>query len=386
MTESSFRHIGPLTGIIDKAARKKQRRSLPLGFLLIVLLPTAIAAIYYLLIATPRYVVESRFIVRAPDKSQPSSLGVALQGVGITNGQAETFAVHEYIVSRGGLRDLESRQNVREIFGSRGADFFSRYPRPWENEGREGLFKAYKRFVDVGYDSTTGISTLKVEAFRAQDARAMAVALLSGSEDLVNRLNIRAERDAVADATLARQEAQSRVASVQQRLTAYRNREGYIDPALAAKEGSELIGSLLTTIATLEAERRQIASETPQNPQLGSIDSRIAAYRRQVETERAKLTGSNASLAPRISAYEDLVSEREIAEIELRQSTASLLTAQQDARRQRLYLDQIVVPDLPDRPLEPKRWFAILTVLMSSLLVYGVGWLIWAGVKEHRQT
>lgn len=142
----------------------------------------------------------------------------------------------------------------------------------------------------------------------------------------------------------------------------------------------------MTTIATLEAERLQIASEAPQSPQLRPIDTRIAAYRRQVETERAKLTGSNASLAPRISAYEDLVSEREIAEAELRQSTASLLTAQQDARRQRLYLDQIVAPDLPDRPLEPKRLFAILTVLMSSLLVYGVGWLIWAGVKEHRQT
>lgn len=180
--------------------------------------------------------------LEAPEKSQPSSLGVALQGVGITSGQAETFAVHEYIVSRGGLRDLESRQNVRQMLGSRGADSFSRYPRPWESEGREGLFKAYKRFVSVGYDSTTGISTLKVEAFRAEDAKAMAVGLLEGSESLVNRLNTRAERDAVADATLARQEAQSRVASVQQRLTAYRNREGYIDPALAAKESSELIG------------------------------------------------------------------------------------------------------------------------------------------------
>lgn len=80
MTESSFRHIGPLTAIADKTPRKKKRRSPPLGFLVIVVLPTLIAAIYYLLIATPRYVVESRFIVRAPEKSQPSSLGVALPG------------------------------------------------------------------------------------------------------------------------------------------------------------------------------------------------------------------------------------------------------------------------------------------------------------------
>ena len=49
------------------------------------------------------------------------------------------------------------------------------------------------------------------------------------------------------------------------------------------------------------------------------------------------------------------------------------------------YLERIVSPSEPDKPTEPKRWLALLTVFASSLLVYAVGWLVWAGVREHRQ-
>ena len=44
-----------------------------------------------------------------------------------------------------------------------------------------------------------------------------------------------------------------------------------------------------------------------------------------------------------------------------------------------------VEPSLPDKASEPRRWRSILTVLASALLFYGVGWLIWAGIREHRQ-
>ncbi|MNY75559.1 hypothetical protein D3C86_2148660 [compost metagenome] len=62
-----------------------------------------------------------------------------------------------------------------------------------------------------------------------------------------------------------------------------------------------------------------------------------------------------------------------------------MLSAEQDARRQRLYLERIVNPNLPDTSTEPRRLRAIITILFSTLLAYGVGWLMWAGVREHKQ-
>lgn len=386
MNEAKLNYVGPLSKPLSfDRPRPPWWKRLPLSFLAVVVAPTLLAALYFLVIATPRYVAEARFIVRQPNQSAPTSLGVALQGVGLSSGSSDAFAVHEYIRSRDGLRELNQKINVAAVIGPRGVDLLSRYPRPWESQSFEGLHEGFQRFVTVGYDSTTGISTLRVEAFRADDAQRMAEALLVGGESLVNRLNQRAAANAVSEAEVARDEARTRLASAQQQLTAFRNRERVIDPARMATESGSLIGQLLATVAQLRAERAQLAAEAPQSPQLPGLDNRIAAYDRQISAERAKIAGDNTSLAPLISVYEDLMLNREFADRELAAATAALVNAEQQARRQRLYLDRVVNPSIADEPAEPKRWLAILTVFASAMLIYGIGWLIWAGVREHRQ-
>lgn len=386
MTETKLNYVGPVPKALTyERSRPAWWRRVPIAFIIIVVGPTLVAMIYYLLIAAPRYVSEARFVVRAPNQGVPSSLGMALQGVGIASGQTDAFIVHEYIASRDGLRDLSRRQDVAAMVRRPEADFLSRYPRFSDETSFEGLYKAFQRFMTVGYDSGTGLSTLRVEAFRARDAQAMAETLLDGGETLVNRLNARANDDAVQEANTAREQARTRVAEAQQQLSAFRNREQFIDPTLTAREGSELIGSLLATVAQLRAERSQIAATAPQSPQLPTIDSRIAAFENQIASERAKIAGTSGSLAPKIGAYEDLTTQREFAERELASATSALLVAEQEARRQNLYLERVVSPSLPDRPTQPRRWLGILTVFATVMLIYGVGWLVWAGVREHRQ-
>ncbi len=387
MTDSRLTFFGPGPDL-DKlvgADRAGRLRALPWPFLLVVVLPTLVAAIYFLLIASPRYVSEARFIVRAPNQAQPSALGVTLQSAGLAPASTDAFAVHDYIRSRDGLAELNRRYDVPRMLGGRGGDLFSRYPRPWESRSFEGQHKGFQRFVTVGYDSTTGISTLRVEAFHPQDAQALAEGLLQGGEGLINRLNRRAADDAVAEAERAQIEAQTALATAQAQLTAFRNRERFIDPQRAATESAQLIGQLSATVAGLRAERAQLAAEAPQSPQLPSLDNRIAAYESQIAAERGKVAGNAGSLAPRVGAYEDLVLARELADRQAGEADAALIEARQDARRQRLYLERIVNPGRPDQAMEPRRWLAILTVLLTMLLTYGIGWLVWAGVREHRQ-
>lgn len=386
MTDSKLNYLGPLPKALTfDRPRPSWMQRLPLPFLIVVGLPTLLAAIYYLLIASPLYVSEARFLVRAPNQSQPSGLGVALQGVGLPVAQTDAFAVHEYIRSRSAVADLQRRFDLPAIFGPEGADIISKYPRLGEKRTAEGLHKGVQRFVTVGYDASTGISTLRVEAYRPRDAQAVANALLDGGEALVNRMNARAAEDAVRDAERARQEAQAKLALAQQQLTAFRNRERIIDPARVAGEGLQMIGDLMTTVARLRAERAQLASEAPNSPQLPLLDARIAAFQRQIDIERANMAGTQSSLAPKIGVYEDLVLNREFADKQLAAATAALTAAEQEARRQKLYLDRVVDPNLPDQPIEPRRWMALLTVFATCLLAYGVGWLVWAGVREHRQ-
>lgn len=374
MTDAKLNYVGPIPQALTyQPPPTPWWKRVPFGFIAIVVVPTTLAAVYLLGVASPRYVSEARFIVRSATQSQPSSLGVALQGVGISTTQSDAFAVHEFINSRDGLDELKTKFDVATVFGRPGVDAFSRYPRPGEDRTDEGLYKAFQRFVTVGYDSTTGISTLRVEAFRPVDARALNDAMLSAGESLINRLNERAAGDAVEAATRAQQDAQLRLSATQQSLTAFRNREKFIDPALAAQEGSELIGGLLALVAQLKAERAQLVADAPESPMLPTLESRITAYERQIEAERAKIVGTSTSLAPSISAYEDLTLQRELADRELAQATTALIAAQQESRRQKLYLDRIVNPNMPDKSIEPKRWTALLTFFVSVMLIYGVG-------------
>ncbi len=386
MTDAKLNYTGPIPKALSyKAPKVAWWRKIPIGFVVIVVLPTFLGAIYYLLIASDRYVSEAKFTVRSASQGVPSSLGVALQGVGIASGQTDTYAVHEYVSSRDGLRDLTQKVDVAAMIGRPGADPLSRYPRFDETRSFDGLYKGFKRFLDVGYDSTTGLSTLRVEAYRPEDARAMTEALLVGGEALVNRLNERASTDAVANAERARDEARANLSAIQQQVTAFRNREQFIDPDLTARESSALIGGLLSTVAQLRAERAQLAAEAPSSPQLPTIDSRIRAYEGQIAAERSKIAGNSTSLAPQVGVYEDLVAQREFAGEVLATTSEALLVAQQEASRQGLYLERVVSPSLPDSADQPRRWRSILTIFASALLIYGVGWLVWAGVREHRQ-
>jgi len=386
MTESKLNYIGPIPKMLAfERGTPPWWSRIPIAALLIVGLPTLLAMIYYLLIASPRYVSETQFIVRAQGSSAPTSLGVALQGVGLAPTQTDAFAVHRYITSRDSLTELSRRYAIADILAPRGTDAFSRFPRPWEGHSQEALYKGFQRFVTVGYDSTTGISTVRVEAFRPRDAQALTEALLSGGELLINRMNERSSTDAITQARQSRDEARARLSLAQQQLTIFRNREQFIDPEAAASQGAELIGGLLAQVAGLRADRDQLASEAPNSPQLPVLDSRILAYERQIAAERTNLAGTAGSLAPKISVYEDLALSRELADRELTQATASVISAEQEARRQKLYLDRVVAPSLPDEPSEPRRWLAILTVFATSVLVYGIGWLVYAGVREHRQ-
>lgn len=385
MTDTQIKYVGPHKALSGPAKKRWNWRRLPLGFTLIVAVPTLLTAIYYLMIASPRYVSEARFVVRSPSVGQPSAMGFALQSVGFSTGMNDAYAIHEYIASRDSIHELSRRFDLDKLLSRPSTDPLSRYPRLWEQRSDEARHKAFQRLLTVGYDATTGISTIRVEAFSPKDAQALNLALLDNGEALINRLNDRSAMNAVKDAQAALGRAQTEVTASQQALTALRNSAEFIDPRLALTENSSVISGLLVTIAELRAERAQLVSQAPSSPQLPLIDNRIAAYERQVTEARAKMTGSASSLAPKVGAFEDLTLRREIADKQLAQATAALLTAEQEARRQKLYLERIVTPSLPDKSTEPRRWTAILTIFATCLLFYGVGWLVWAGVREHKQ-
>ena len=95
-------------------------------FLLTVVTPTALAIVYYALVASDVYISESRFVVRNPQRQTQSGLGALLQSTGFTRSQDDTYSVHDYVMSRDALTELERQLSIRKAYTRLDTDIFNR--------------------------------------------------------------------------------------------------------------------------------------------------------------------------------------------------------------------------------------------------------------------
>src|SRR5260370_31827795 len=114
--------------------------------------------------------------------------------------------------------------------------------------------------VSVIHVDKSGISTLSVKAFRPEDARDVAEALLTAGEALVNRINQRLQTDAIANSLADLDAAQQRMITAQAALTDFRNRELIVDPTQNAVALAELISRLSTELAATQAQISELRS------------------------------------------------------------------------------------------------------------------------------
>ncbi len=114
-----------------------------------------------------------------------------------------------------------------------------------------------------------------------------------------------------------------------------------------------------------------------------NLQSRIAALEAQIAEERRRLAGAGTGVTEQIAAFERLRLEAEFAVRSLGQAVAVMERAQQDAQRQQVFLVRVVEPNLAERSLYPKPALTTGYVLVALTLLYCLGWLVLAGVKEH---
>jgi len=374
--------LGRISALATRA-RSTWRR---LTALLILFLPSLGAAAYFGLIASDRYVSEASFVVRSAAKPAMSGgLGSFLQLAGITRSQDDTFAVHEFMVSRDAVSQLKAALPLRDMFNRPEADFLSAYPSILFAGTDEDLYAYFKYAVTISYSSTTGISQLQVDAFRPEDAQAIAEQLLTLSEALVNRMNQSIHEDAVGFAEQDVADAQDRLIHSQALVTAFRNRELTIDPNAGAKMLVELTGKLSAELAALRARIAELEASAPQSPMLPGLRARAAAIEEQLsrEGEQISASGEDAGLARKMSEYESLMIAHEFANEDLGRALAALELSRGEARKQQLFLERVVQPSRPDASNAPHRMKSFLAILAANLILALVGWFVWTGVREH---
>ena len=351
---------------------------------LTVIAPTCVAILYYGLFASDVFISESRFLVRSPQHQAQSGLfGEILQGSGLTHSQDDTYSVHDYILSRDALHELDAKLGVRKAFTSKHVDPLNRFPGLYWDDSFEEFYRYYGKHVGVDYDNASSISTLTVRAFTAQDAEQINDLLLQMSERLVNTLNERSRQDLIRYAADEVKIATEKATAAAVAMFEYRSKHEIFAPDQQAALQLESVSKIQEDLIATEAQLAQVRKLSPNNPQITGLESRADTLRHAIATEAAKVTSANGSFSARSPNFERLTVESVFADKQLGVALADLETARNEALRQQLYLERLVQPNLPDRAMEPRRIRSVFTVLLVGLIAWGVVSLLIAAVREH---
>ncbi|WP_071333971.1 hypothetical protein [Burkholderia contaminans] len=348
-----------------------------------VILPTAIATLYFGLIASDVYVSESRFVVRSASRqTQTSMVSALLQGTTFGKAQDDTYSVIDYIQSRDALRELNQHNYIVDAYSRRG-DFVSRF-HSWIDNSFESLWKYYgQHVVTVDFDSASAITTLQVRAYTAQDAARINSTLLDISEHLVNRMNERAATDTVQFAQAQVELATAKAKDAAAAMATYRNSHTVFDPDKQSALQLQQVTLLQNQMLAARSQLLQLLAISPQNPQIPVLKTNIAALEAQIKDATGNVAGGKGSLSDKAAAYARLQLDSQFADKQLGSAMSALENARAEAQRKQLYLERLVQPNTPDVAIEPKRLKRIFEVFAVGMIVWGVLSLLLAGVREH---
>jgi capsular polysaccharide transport system permease protein len=335
--------------------------------------------------AQDQYVSYVGFSVRSEDVG--SALDI-LGGLGsIGGGGAEDQSIlYEYLQSQELVRALSKKIDLKKAYATTYDldPIFSFNP-----DGTiEDLTKYWGRMTKVFYDSSTGLIELRVHAFDAAEAKAIADFIFAKSSEMINELSDAAREDATRYAREELDHAVARLRLARQAGTTFRSENQVVDPAaeIGAQTGllSELQARLSNALITYDLLKE---SASANDPRLEQALLRIEVIQQRIKEEREKYanTGAGGSdFSALVGEYEGLAVDREFAERAYLAALAAYDSAQTTAQRKSKYLAAYIKPTLAERAEYPLRSVSIALVGGFLLMAWMIGALIFYAIKDRR--
>lgn len=353
-----------------------------LSFGLLVVLPSLVSGVYFGLIASDQFVAEFKFTVAGAEPAPLDGIG-ALTGLPAISIIQDTQIVVNHLGTRAAVEALEARTGLRARYARAEIDGFARFD---ADKPIEKLVRYWNGMLDASIKMPAGIVDVRIRAFSPEDALAIGRAALDVSEALINDLNDRMHRDALAAAASEVERAARRLSQSRQALEAARNQEGLLDVRKTAEGVDQLIAESRSALLKLQQEYttklKMVSDKAPQmqalKNQIAGAQEQIAQLQSQITSTAAPLNGPTLSLL--LTRFSQLDLERQIAERLYAGAIAALEIARITAERKTMYLNTFVQPTLPEEALYPRRMLNIALTVLAGLALWaglaGVGALI----------
>ncbi len=348
------------------------------------LLFVLISSVYWLLLASDRYVSEARVILARSDLSSGQAMDFAsLIGGAAGGNRPDQLQLRDYLRSIDMLKKLDAQLMLRQHYSSQG-DWLSRLRDA--NAPVETLHQYFQNRVTVELDEFAGALVVHAQAYTPQMAQSISAFMLAEGERYMNALGNATAQEQVRFLEHQVDELGGRVHSSRARLLAYQNAKGLLSPQATAENLAAIVARLEGQMADLQTRRTGLLSFLqPQAPQVVEVNAQIDAVQTQLQRERARLTApQGGTLNKSVEEFQRLQMDAEFAQQVLNTALISLERGRVDATRTLKQVQVMQSANLPEYPLRPRRLYNATVYALAALLLAGVLQLLLAIVRDHQ--
>ncbi|MFC4347204.1 sugar transporter [Kordiimonas lipolytica] len=347
-----------------------------------VLVITFLAAVYYGLFASDRYITEAQLYV----KSTKNGAGALTQLSLLAGGGSEArdaLLLKSYIHSSDMMRYLNSEIALKDHFIDSQWDMIARLgSEPTEEE----FLSYYRGKVHVSIDPESGILTVSGEAFSPEYSQRMVGAILTESERFINSVSQKIATEEIKFVSSELENARDRVNEARDRMLTFQNENQLLDPAASGAALQSVVNELERRLVELETEKKVLSSYLNSSaPQLVSVQSRIDSVQAQLDEERKKIANQDTDAINDVNArFEQMKLEFEFATKLYQVALQGLEQARVDSYHKLKHLVVLQAPKLPDEALAPRKLYNLITLFVLLSLAYGIVTMTLATIREHR--
>lgn len=343
-----------------------------------------LAALYWGLIASDRYVSEAHIIIQKTDLASSQAPDFSsLLGSGGGN-RADQLLLRDHLRSVDMLQKLDAKLDLRTHFSDWHRDPLSRL---WfKDVPLEHFHSHFLSRVNVEYDDYAGVVIIKAQAYDAATAQAIATTMVEEGERHMNAMAHSLAQDQVG--FLEKQVSEMGVKAIQARqaLLSFQNKKGMASPQGAAENLVGIINRLEGQLAELRTRRAILLGYLMSNsPNVIEIDQQISAVEKQIGKEQARLVSPGGKmLNSTVEEYQRLQMDAEFAQEVYKTALVALEQGRIEAARTLKKATLLQTPTLPQYPLEPRRLYNIIVFILVTLLLAGVVHLLAAIIRDHK--
>lgn len=343
-----------------------------------------LAAVYWLVIASDRYVSEAHVIIQRTDLAGNQSMDFSSLLGNAGGSRADQLLLRDHLLSVDMLKKLEAKLSLRSHYSDTAHDPLSRMW--WQNAELENFHRYYLSRVSVEFDDYAGVLMIKAQAYDAKTAHAITTQLVAEGEQFMNQMAHSLAQDQVNFLEKQVGLMNERALQARQALLRYQNAKGLVSPQATAENIAGIVAKLEAQRTELQTQRSALqAYLVADHPNIVQMNQQISAVEKQIEQEQAKLTsrtGNTLNLA--VEEFQRLQMDATFTQDVYRTALVALEKGRIEATRSIKKVSVLQAPTQPEYPLEPRRYYNTLVFMLVAMLLAGVAHLLAAIVRDHK--